>query len=144
MNNNEEVLKLKAQIAELEMQIKELSPRNGFAYLCQLKPIASIRFDQNTGVWYYSRERRTAWEHMVRVAKELFLSDTDVHANSHGYMPACCTKHKKIASLTAEQQKHAAKFLDEIIVIFNKYFKEANPSVVVNGTTITLNETSKK
>lgn len=124
----EEVSRIKAEIRTLQEKLDKERPKSSLAQLCEKKPYTAIRCDAD-GLPYFSGMRTDEWGAMRTIAKCLFLEDRRIDGNYF-----CVLRHpKKVRDMTPEQQRVAAKFLDEIVEIFNRYFVENNKDIILNG-----------
>lgn len=124
----EEVSRIKAEIRTLQEKLDKERPKSSLAQLCEKKPYMAIRCD-SSGTPYFSGMRADEWNAMRTMAKSLFLENRRIDSDF-----GCVTSHpKKVRDMTPEQQRVAAKFLDEIVEIFNRYFVENNKDIILNG-----------
>ncbi|NBI65049.1 hypothetical protein D3Z38_18915 [Clostridiales bacterium] len=124
----EEVSRIKSEIRTLQEKLDKEHPKWSLAQLCEKKPYTAIRTREN-GEPYFSGMRTDEWNAMRAMAKCLFLEDRRID-NKYG----CVTRNpKKVRDMTPEQQRVAARFLDEVVEIFNRYFVENNKDIILNG-----------
>jgi len=130
MTRKEELKKI---IDDAKSELKKLTSVNLFDMVDE-KPIKLIRvFDTATSFKSGIEIDMTAgrnWEHMRELAKQIHFADyhgAAMHIN--GPNP----RRVKINNLSRAQIKLSVDLLNEIIPIYNRYIKLANPVVTVNG-----------
>lgn len=128
MTQDAEVLRIKAEIKRLQEELDEKCPKSSLASLCAKAPYTAIRMREN-GEPFFSSMRTDEWNAMRTMAKCLFLENRRIDGDHDDI-----THHpKKVRDMTLEQQRAAAKFLDEIVEIFNRYFVENNKDIIFKG-----------
>ena len=138
--NYEEYLALKKRVEELEKrQAQEVPLSSGWAYAVTELPICFIDLQDNhcyaKPIAYYRRTATAdAWTVFTKLAK--LNHGTDVyHLNFSKCTRSYYWDHKSISApkshtaLTYEQKLLSLEMLNELVPIYNKYYKKANPYV---------------
>lgn len=143
----EEYIALKNRVAELENKIDcvPCCRKPTFAYLVKETPIESLRlvndYNASEGV-EYSRMLNSAWLLFSKLAKLIHTDDCSYKAERSRYLymhrpgiyyrsiniPKAPTK---ISELSQKQLQISINMLDELIPIYNKYFKMVHTGVMV-------------
>lgn len=143
----EEYRDLKRRIEELEREQAKAKvlPMKRWAYQVNELPINTIRISENIGnipFFRYSQEARETWEVFLKLAKHVNrrvapYEEKKIYGpgeltycynwskKSHDEIP------KKYEDLTYEEQKLSIEMLNELIPIYNKYFKLAHPEICI-------------
>ena len=144
----EEYCELKNRVLTLEEQLKAARlPKKGIAlaYLVKQRPISHIQPIDNKAIYgfRYSTMNSDAWLEFVKLAKIIHApnhyykarrQDVSWKGNAIGYMSSSgdTKPPKTIEELTEEQLAASVAMLDEMIEIYNRYYKKIHPSVLVN------------
>lgn len=134
----EEYRDLKRRIEELEREQAKTKvlPMKRWAYQVNELPIDTIRLSENIGsipFFRYSQEARETWEVFVKLAKHVHTRVTPYEESTiHSWTRKTCDKiPRKCEDLTYEEQKLSIEMLNELIPIYNKYFKLAHPEICI-------------
>lgn len=139
----EEYCELKNRVLTLEEQLKAARlPKKGvaLAYLVKQRPISHIQPIDNKAIYgfRYSTMNSDAWLEFVKLAKIIHAPNYYYKARRMGdpvgYMNwfGDTKPPKTIEELTEEQLAASVAMLDEMIEIYNRYYKKIHPSVLVN------------
>lgn len=142
----EEYLELQNKLAELQKQVNDMTkkPRNTFAGLVAEMPIDRITIDnykdRRTEVAEYDSTSGDAWLLFVKLAKLIHQKEYYYIAErAIGPCKGWLRQHGKrevptrIDQLSIEQLKTSINMLDEMVAIYNKYFKSIHTGVYVNN-----------
>lgn len=139
-----EYLALTRRIEELEKRQRSIGlPHDrGWAYAVDELPIETVRMHGCRPAelrLYYAKEARDAWAAFTKLAKCIHHRDPVITKTRDCFGEAVyrdiwvgTTNPKKYADLTDEQKELSLAMLNELIPIYNKYFKAAHPHVAVN------------
>ncbi|MEG2489420.1 hypothetical protein, partial [Anaerorhabdus sp.] len=104
------------------------------------EPISGVKTDECLGIFAYSRHNSIAWELFIKLTKELVREIPEIterktkYRNSkYGYFEhnGIYEKQKLISNFTDEEFRISVDMLNEMTVIYNKYYKELHPTVNV-------------
>ena len=129
MNTSEKDLQLellRKHVKELQEELDRITPKRNISSLTKNEPYCGIERDEKTGEFKFFKRKTIIWEQLRNATKELFILEA-----YNGYKMT--TKPSRISQLSREQQEIAAKFLDDCIDLFNKYFVEINKTICVDG-----------
>lgn len=79
---------------------------------------------------------------MIRIAQRVFLDETTIDPYDRCVAFVC--KRKLQQNMTIEQKKLVAKCADELVDVFEKYVKIANPKLTAYGKEICINQLEEK
>lgn len=134
----EEYRDMKKRIEELEREQAKAKvlPMKRWAYQVNELPINRIRISESIGsipFFRYSQEARETWEVFLRLAKHVHTRVTLYEESPiHGWKRKTCDKiPRKYEGLTYEEQRLSIEMLNELIPIYNKYFKLAHPKICI-------------
>lgn len=142
----EEYRDLKRRIEELEREQAKAKvlPMKRWAYQVNELPIATIRISEKIGsipFFRYSQEARETWEIFLKLAKHVNKRITpyeEAKIYGHGEVYHYDWRKKsfdevsrKCEDLTYEEQRLSIEMLNELIPIYNKYFKLAHPEICI-------------
>lgn len=138
--NYEEYLALKKRVEELERrQSKEVPLASGWAYAVTELPIHRAQLQENScytkPIAYYNRSANSeAWKAFTNLAK-LIHGTSVFHLTARNWCSPYYWRYQSIdaprshTALTYEQKLLSLEMLNELVPIYNKYYKKANPCV---------------
>lgn len=146
--SEKEYYELKAQVRQLEEKVNEIKnkPIKDFASVVSELPISHVTIiDHRIPMFdYWKRTGCEAWNIMIRLAKLLHTSSARfymdeaydwggskepyIRLNDTGDAP------RRISEMTEEQINASVQMLNEIIPIYNKYFKQMHRKVLYDPT----------
>lgn len=140
----EEYLALTKRIEELEKEraLSKLFTYKSWAYAVNELPIENIRTidSHNDAIQlYYSKEARDTWLLFSKIAKFIHAPHFDFRAeyqSYNGFYWRQCSKKNpptRYMDLTDEQKQLSLEMLNELIPIYNKYYKMAHPGAWVTN-----------
>lgn len=138
MNNFNSPENREARIRELEMQVESLSveldcvkkelvkrPMNSYlARMVKEMPISYIR--NNHGKIRYEGSANGSWTHFLALAK-LIHQDAFFEKRRHDGFVTTKMKMPKLTELSTDELTESVDMLNEMIPIFNKYFRKNHP-----------------
>ena len=137
--NYEEYIALKKRVEELEKrQTQDIPLSSGWAYAVTELPIYGTELDDKSSLEeptvYYKKGARDAWQAFTKLAKQIHEKD------SYRLVPAgswCKDSYrwdrrkqyapKSHTALTYEEKLLSLEMLNELVPIYNKYYKLAHP-----------------
>ena len=129
---------LKRRIEELEREQAKVKvlPMKRWAYQVNELPIETIRQSGNicsVPFFRYSQEARETWEVFLKLAKHVHKIVTPYEESPiQGWTRKTSdTFPRKCEDLTYEERKLSIEMLNELIPIYNKYFKLAHPEICI-------------
>lgn len=151
----EEYESMKRQIETLERKIEsyEDQPINKTSLRRTVvdQPITGVYPDNKKGIFTYSRSTNGVWELFTKMAKELtkdlpvFIerkTDHCYHNEVYNYFDGDDSDKlvKLISNFTDTEFQAASNMLNEMSVIYNKYYKQLHPTVKVRLKEMDRNE----
>ena len=129
---------LKQQIKILEEKINGVGkPKTTLADLVKEHPIAFVRNSvENYPDFYYSKHPDSdVWKYFLQIGKMVHAESWKFYMGTAGCKPYIRSigNHeypKKISEMTEEQIAISVQMLNELIPIYNKYFKQTHQSVL--------------
>lgn len=136
--SEKEYMDLLLQIEILKQKTQEIKPKKHIADLINEKPISYVMKTQDEYPdFHYSQNVSTdVWKHFFFIAKMIhsksYKFQKDISCYGRPYI-RCIGTHeypKKVTDMTEEEIRISVQMLDELIPIYNKYFKLTHPYVL--------------
>lgn len=140
-----EYYELKEQVRQLQNKVDGIKdkPRGDLASAVRELPIDYIASEEAIPVFEYRKRASDTWQVFLRLAKLLHTPSPKFYMDrSHpGYGARPYIRQsgrmlppKRISGLTEEQLNASVEMLNEMIPIYNKYFKETHSKVLYDPT----------
>lgn len=136
--SEKEYAELLMQIETLKQKVNGINPKTSIVDLITEKPIACVAKTQDTypEFKYNNSQLTDVWKRFLYIAKAIhsksynFYMDKTIYGGSY---IRCVGNHeypKKVTDMTKEEIQISVQMLDELIPIYNKYFKLTHPYVL--------------